>query len=48
MGKDFDLNKTTSKMQVRLKELLLSQIKSTLEDKKLGQAKEMNQVIKGF
>ena len=34
-------------MQVSAKELLLSQIKSTLEDKKLDQAK-IDQVIKSF
>ena len=45
-GKDFDLSKLF-KDASKAKELLLSQIKSTLEDKKLDQAK-IDQVIKSF
>ncbi|KXT81099.1 Peptidoglycan N-acetylglucosamine deacetylase [Streptococcus oralis] len=45
-GKDFDLSKLF-KDASKAKELLLTQIKSTLEDKKLDQAK-IDQVIKSF
>lgn len=45
-GKDFDLSKLF-KDASKAKELLLNQIKSTLEDKKLDQAK-IDQVIKSF
>jgi len=45
-GKDFDLSKLFKDVS-KAKELLLSQIKSTLEDKKLDQAK-IDQVIKSF
>nr|MBW8204399.1 peptidoglycan N-acetylglucosamine deacetylase [Streptococcus oralis] len=45
-GKDFDLSKLF-KDASKAKELLLNQVKSTLEDKKLDQTK-IDQVIKSF